>query len=560
MASSDIERRRLHPALSWAVLFAGLVVAHISLLRLPYFWDEAGYYIPAARDLLLTGSLIPHSTPSNAHPPLVMAYLALCWKIAGYAPLVTRVAMLAVAAFSLLGVFRLARRVANLEVAFAATLCTALYPVFFVQSSLAQVDLAAAGLTFWALLAYVEGRRGATAIWFSLAVLAKETAILAPLALLLWESAPGILPAIRNATRPGRQEEDADAEESRGKGATSGERFLRPLVLLCPAVPLTLWYAYHRLRTGFVFGNLEFFRYNVQATMHPLRIFLALLMRLWQVTGYMNLYPLTLAALFAMWLPPIYDQGAAKTEPRSRIAPHTQFAFAAVIAAYVLAMAAIGGAVLARYMLPVVPLVIIICASTVWRRVPMWPGMVSIAALAFVAALFINPPYGFSLEDNLAYRDYIELHQRAEKFLLARYPVAVVLTSWPASGELSQPWIGYVERPVRVVQIENFTLEELMSAAELRSSFEVALVFSTKYDPPHPLLERWRSWQRIKTEFFGYHRDLPPAAAARLLGGHLVYTDFRQGQWVSVIEMEQIRDAQTVAPPTAGPLPYPLSR
>jgi len=110
------------------------------------------------------------------------------------------------------------------------------------------------------------------------------------------------------------------------------------------------------------------------------------------------------------------------------------------------------------------------------------------------------------------------------------------------------------------VQIENFTLEELMSAAELRSSFEVALVFSTKYDPPHPLLERWRSWQRIKTEFFGYHRDLPPAAAARLLGGHLVYTDFRQGQWVSVIEMEQIRDAQTVAPPTAGPLPYPLSR
>jgi hypothetical protein len=204
--------------------------------------------------------------------------------------------------------------------------------------------------------------------------------------------------------------------------------------------------------------------------------------------------------------------------------------------------------------------VIIICASTVWRRVPMWPGMVSIAALAFVAALFINPPYGFSLEDNLAYRDYIELHQRAEKFLEARYPMAVVLTSWPASGELSQPWIGYVERPVRVMQIENFTLEELMSAAELRSSFEVALVFSTKYDPLHPLLERWPAWQRIKTEFFGYHRDLPPAAAAHLLGGHLVYTDFRQGQWVSVIEMEQIQDARAPAPPAAGPLPDPLSR
>jgi hypothetical protein len=558
--SSDIEPRRLHSALSWAGLFAGLVVAHISLLRLPYFWDEAGYYVPAARDLLLTGSLIPRSTPSNAHPPLVMAYLALCWKIAGYAPVVTRVAMLAVAAFSLLGVFRLAQGVANTRVAWAATVCTALYPVFFAQSSLAQVDLAAAGLTFWALLAYVEGRRRATAIWFSLAVLAKETAILAPLALLIWESGPGILSAIRKATRRGSRDKNANPGGSRGEPATPARPFSRSLVLLCPAVPLVLWYTFHRLRTGFVFGNLEFFRYNVQSTMHPLRIFLALLMRLWQVTGYMNLYPLTLGALFAMWLPPVHDQGAGKTEPRPRIALDIQLAFAAVIAAYVLAMAVIGGAVLARYMLPVVPLVIILCASTVWRRVPMWPGMVSIAALAFVAALFINPPYGFSLEDNLAYRDYVELHQRAEKFLEARYPGATVLTSWPASGELSQPWIGYVERPVRVVQIENFTLEELTSATELRSSFAVALVFSTKYDPLHPLLERWPAWQRIKTEFFGYHRDLPPAAAAHLLGGHLVYTDFRQGQWVSVIEMEQIQDARALAPPAAGPVPDPLSR
>src|ERR1700744_2576226 len=81
-------------------IFLALLITHASLLRLPYFWDEAGYFIPAARDLLLTGSLIPHSTPSNAHPPLVMAYLALWWKVAGFTPLVTRAAMLLVASFS----------------------------------------------------------------------------------------------------------------------------------------------------------------------------------------------------------------------------------------------------------------------------------------------------------------------------------------------------------------------------------------------------------------------------------------------------------------------------
>src|SRR5271167_442896 len=135
-----------YPSLVFAVLFVFIFLLHLPLLRLPYFWDEAGYYIPAARDLLLTGSLIPHSTPSNAHPPLVMAYLALSWKVFGFSPLVTRVAMLLVAAFSLTGLYALARRVANREVAIAATACTALYPVFFAQSSLAHVDLAAAGL------------------------------------------------------------------------------------------------------------------------------------------------------------------------------------------------------------------------------------------------------------------------------------------------------------------------------------------------------------------------------------------------------------------------------
>src|SRR5207245_5092855 len=104
--------RGLSSGVVFAAIFAAIFLLHAPLLRLPYFWDEAGYYVPAARDLLLTGTLIPQSTLSNAHPPLVMAYLALWWKIAGYAPEVTRTAMLLIAAFSLLGVFRLAQRIA----------------------------------------------------------------------------------------------------------------------------------------------------------------------------------------------------------------------------------------------------------------------------------------------------------------------------------------------------------------------------------------------------------------------------------------------------------------
>ena len=94
--------------LAFSLIFTCLFVSHVTLLRLPYFWDEAGYYVPAARDLLLTGSLIPHTTLSNAHPPLLMLWLAFWWKYSGFTPAVTRTAMLLVTAFALLGVWRLA--------------------------------------------------------------------------------------------------------------------------------------------------------------------------------------------------------------------------------------------------------------------------------------------------------------------------------------------------------------------------------------------------------------------------------------------------------------------
>jgi hypothetical protein len=541
--TGDIDRRRRYPTvLLFVFFFSVLLILHAPLLRLPYFWDEAGYYIPAARDLLLQGTLIPYSTPSNAHPPLVMVYLALAWKILGYAPAVTRIAMLAVATFSLLGVFRLAQRVANTEVAIASTICTALYPVFFAQSSLAHLDLAAAGFTFWALLAFVENRRWNAAAWFSLAVLAKETAVLAPLALIAWEfAALFVIPGEAKDLGSSRvKSRFLVAFAPRNDEPVSGLAMCGPLFI--PLIPLAIWYAYHYARTGFVFGNPEFFRYNVQATMQPLRMLLALGLRLWQVVGYLNLSFLTLAGLLAMWLPPLRDNG----EERKRISLHVQLDFLAIIAAYVAAMAAVGGAVLARYMLPVVPLVIILWISTLRRRVRLWPGVVAVVALAFVAGLFVNPPHGFSMEDNLAYRDYIVLHQQAEDFVEARYPMARVLTAWPASDELTRPNLGYVTRPMRVLRIEDFTADQLLSASGMGSTFDVALVFSTKYEPPHPWFERWRRWQQWKTEFFGYHRDVPPAAAAQILGGRLVYNDTRHNQWIGVIEMEPIQEAQSV--------------
>ena len=55
-------RFRFRAILGSLAAFAVLCLLHYPLLRLPYYWDEAGYYIPAALDFYSSGQLVPSST------------------------------------------------------------------------------------------------------------------------------------------------------------------------------------------------------------------------------------------------------------------------------------------------------------------------------------------------------------------------------------------------------------------------------------------------------------------------------------------------------------------
>ena len=511
--------------LAFSLIFTVLFVLHAPLLRLPYFWDEAGYFIPAARDLLLTGSLIPHSTLSNAHPPLVMLWLAFWWRFSAFTPAVTRIAMLLVASFALTGLWRLGRYVSNNAVATATVVCTALYPVFFTQSSMAHLDMMAAALTIWGLAMYVEQRPVATVVFLALAPLAKETAVVTPMALLAWEIVCPFL--------------------SRWSGlelCLQKRNWWRTVSLLLCWVPIFAWLSYHHLKTGFLLGNPEYLRYNLGATLTPLRVALAMLIRLWHLFGYLNLFALTLLTLYAMSQPALREPDGSE---RRRIAVPEQLVFGAVILANVVALSVLGGAVLARYMLPVLPLVILICVSTLRRRLRHWGWCVAAVCAAFVFALVTPPPYRIAPEDTLLYRDYVLLHKQAANELARRYPGARVLTAWPASDELTRPYLGYVTRPMQVVRAENFSESEIRRAAQAKGDFDVAVVFSSKWQPPHPLWKALPFGEALQARFFDYHEDVTPEHAAAVLGGRVVSYQNRNNEWVAIIAMEPVENAKS---------------
>jgi hypothetical protein len=196
----------------------------------------------------------------------------------------------------------------------------------------------------------------------------------------------------------------------------------------------------------------------------------------------------------------------------------------------------------------VVPLVIIVWVSTVWRRSRRWVLVLALVAMAFVAGWWINPPYPFSPEDNLNYRDFVLLHQRAAQYIAEKHANDRVLTAWPATDELGKPYLGYVAQPVRVVALENFSPAEIARAARIREQYDVVLMFSTKYEPGVNLFDRVPYWEAISRRYFDYHRNVPPELAAALLQGKLVKHWRRGGQWVAVIELEKTLDASGSRP------------
>jgi hypothetical protein len=527
---------------AFSLIFTGLFFAHAPLLRLPYFWDEAGYFIPAARDLLLTGTLIPHSTLSNAHPPLVMLWLAFWWKFSAFTPAVTRISMLLVAAFALSAVWRLARCVANEAVAAATVITTACYPVFFTQSSMAHLDMMAAALTLWGLATYIERRPVATVVFLALAPVAKETAIVTPMALLAWEI---VCPFLNKLNVVG----DALCLQKRV--------WPRTLSLLLCWAPILLWLGYHRHVTGYLLGNPEYLRYNLGGTVTPLRVVLAMLIRLWHLLGYLNLFVLTVLTLYAMTQRPLLERDGSE---RLRIAVPVQAVFGVVIAAHVVALSVLGGAVLARYLLPVYPLVILLCVSTLRRRLRHWAWCVAFVCATFVFALLTPPPYRVAPEDTLLYRDYVLLHKQAEYEITRRYPNARVLTAWPASDELTRPYLGYVAKPMAVASVENFSEAEIEKAARASGTYDVAFLFSTKWQPPRPLWTTLPFGEAIQTRFFDYHADVTPERVAAVLGGRVVVYENRNNEWVVIVVIERPQDAalfpigpQWVAPDQSPP-------
>jgi hypothetical protein len=496
---------RVLPIFVWLAAFAALLLLHYPLLRLPYYWDEAGYYIPAAMDFFRSWRLVPQSTLLTGHTPLVIVYLAFAWRAFGFSPLVTRTAMLALASGTLACVYALGRRVAHPEIACWSTVLLALSPLFFAQSTLAHLDLAAGLFTLLALSALLDDHPARFALASTAAVLSKETAVV-------------LLPAAWMFVWWRR---------TRSTGFSVRAWWVASLA---PLAALMAWAGFYHHVTGSWTGNREYLRYNLYSTLNPIRVLLTLLRRLYETfVGGFNWLLTAGAVTGILW--------SSKSKPPANPAKREIHSFfllgGLLISVYLLMLSAVGGAVLPRYLLPIFPPLVLIAVALIWRLPrPVARSIMAFTGGCFVWAWFLNPPYPFPFEDNLAYADFIHLHQQAAGLLEDQACKGRVLTAWPATDELVHPVLGYVRQPLTVVPVQDFTRRDLDSVSS--GSFDCVYLYSRHWEPPNNWLKRFPRLQGLQEHYFEYQPQVPENELAALYSARLLASFERRGQWVRI--------------------------
>lgn len=404
------------PGTSWA-LGLGLVAflfAKASVLSVPYYWDEAGAYVSPA--LWLADAGLVHALPGMhpptqffGHPPGTYFGLAVLYQLFGHSIWLTHAVAIGLAMATLHLTFRVGELIEGPFAGLLSALLLALNPLFFAQAGMMHGDMSVAVLGLAATLFYLQGRFALYAIAAVAAVLCKETG----LAIVAGVSAYHLL---FGRNRP---------------------RWLREMAWLAsPGLALAAFFLATWMTSGQMLNNPYF-------TDNALLVPSADQLR-----------------FFARWL--LVEQGrwvlvvsiAAGLVGVPGLARRPELALLALL---VLPFCAAFSLIyfLPRYLLPTTPY-FSIAAATALVGLGRMSKLIPAVAVFLAIAIFAAEAPGRSeragnYELNLGYVEVAQAHAAAAKWLSQNRSESRIGAAWPLSMVLRNPNLGYVTRPLHVV-------------------------------------------------------------------------------------------------------------
>lgn len=191
-----ISKQRIFDLL-FVILVLVFVMLKISDIATPYFWDEIGVYAPGALKMKDNGTfgLLPSCLEplySRGHPLLFVFVQAVWFGFFGDEVISGHACSIFIATATLITFYFFVKDLFGKKIAFFAALLLTFQPVFFAMSGVILPEMMLTLFTIPAVWCVIRKRWGLFAVFGSMAMMTKESAIVLPVLALLFAIADDV--------------------------------------------------------------------------------------------------------------------------------------------------------------------------------------------------------------------------------------------------------------------------------------------------------------------------------------------------------------------------------
>ncbi len=458
------------------LLFVIVLMINLNSLNLPYYWDDFNYVIPAINHVYNDNPTIFLWEQGLGHPPFLFILGGLTFKLFGDSPMVAHSIILIFSFLAVLFTYLLGKELFSRKTGIIASLLLSFTPIFVSYSSLVYLEMPLTALVIMSVYFAVKNKPWPSIIFGSLAVLTKEIGILAVLGIFLAKfikhrkaktliygtpilvflllitlnkihygdfifpassSLINIFP-IKNLVIIMAILKSLFFDQFRWVlssliiiSLVSKDLFKKPKKQIIFASILSLILLLMIFSLSFL--NLENYFQNINTYLSLLKKFSVIIITMFfllilNLKEFFNTY--IRRELYELYFPALLIIGT-----HFLIIPFPP-----------------------RYILPAYPLVFILFGFSVNKFFKRYAYLFTFLFIILSISLFTGERsgVGFTLEENLEYRDFIEVRQNAADFISKNYPDSTVLVSYPMSMDLKHTYGKYVDDEINVVTVSPF--------------------------------------------------------------------------------------------------------
>ena len=395
---------------------------------LPYFWDELGVYSQAADyQFHHAMSMMPESVPpvlSRGHPLFFTFITACAMRVFGDNVFSAHLFCFSISLLLLLAVYLKVSKYFNPLIGFLSAFILAIQPLFLAQSGMVLPEILLALLIFLSLCSYYENKFSQFAIFASLAILTKESAIVIPSAVLIYSFARWMITRIR-------------------PDALSFKAFL----LTCfPYFIFALFLFIQKQQNGWYFFpyHLEVVSYSLSEFIQQFKLYAIFIFK------DQGRYALSIILAISLLTSILLHRSQGRTFLLILMVPAVLF----------LIMHALVSIFMARYVMIVLVVFSILAAVSLVSLFPnKWLIFVSITALLFISSRHLDDGW-FHYDTDLGYRRGVTVVQQAVNYTVSQMKSGDhVYANFPAYFAFCFPEGGYLpNRKILMEHVGNYYL------------------------------------------------------------------------------------------------------